>query len=598
MRLHDYIIIFACILLAAGLIVAAGSQLDRINSQRQDMKIVIDKPENLPPSLVFATVATGAFRGLLVDFLWIRADKLKSSGQFFDAKQLAEWITILQPRFATVWQFQAWNMAYNISVAIPETQPQQRWRWVKNGYELLRDEAITKYKLNDIGIYHELARIFQHKIGSNSDDAHKYYKYQLATQIQSLLSSVDAQPQLSVGDNNYFDMLAEAPVFWREVLADPNIFQFVNELKVADTSFTNEDDFAANYLSLRQNSGRYNENAAKVIDKFRGSDTLRKFDIFAKAYQLRNVWKLDPVLMRKINKLYGPVEWNDPNSTHLPMDWRNADSHAIYWAEKGLEIVTKDSKRDITADETNTDRIVIHSLQNLFRMGKIIILPVKVTVKDPEKGLQTVEAKEVFLRPDLRFFKSYNDAILKEIDKYSSDPNLGAYYTMRDGHRNMLKNSVLLFYQSGHREQAQKLYDDLKKRYPMPEFEVPLKEFAKNQLLEDLKTFGINEAREQITAILKQGYYFYSIRDDDAAFGSNSDAKDLYDYYISRDMGERVSLPSFDQMKYMAMQDFRNDTQYPEYIRVNLFLGRLAIDNPDAYNELMAQEKKTREKTE
>jgi hypothetical protein len=584
MRLHDYIIIFACILVAAGLFVAAGSQLDRINSQRQDMKIVIDKPENLPPSLVFATVATGAFRGLLVDFLWIRADKLKSAGQFF--------------RFATVWQFQAWNMAYNISVAIPETQPQQRWRWVKNGYELLRDEAITKYKLNDIGIYHELARIFQHKIGSNSDDDHKYYKYQLATQMEPLLHSVDAQPQLSVGDNKYFDMLAEAPVSWREVLVDANIVQFVNELKAADTNFTNEDDFAANYLSLRQNSGRYNENAAKAIDKFRGSDTIIKFDIFAKAYQLRNVWKLDPVLMRKINKLYGPVEWNDPNSTHLPMDWRNADSHAIYWAEKGLDIVTKDSKRDITADESNTDRIVVHSLQNLFRMGKIIILPVKVTVKDPEKGPQTVEAREVFLRPDLRFFKSYNDAILKEIDKYSSDPNLGAYSTMRDGHRNMLKNSVLMFYQSGHRDHAQKLYEDLKKRYPRPEFEVSLKEFAKNQLLEDLKTFGINEAREQITAILKQGYYFYSIRDDDAAFGSDSDAKDLYDYYISRDMGERVSLPSFDQLKYISMQDFRNDTQYPEYIRVNLFLGRLAIDNPDAYNELMAQEKKTGEKTE
>jgi len=108
----------------------AGMQLDFINSQREDMDLIIDKPENVPPSLAFATVATGAFRGLAVDALWMRADRLKEEGQFFDARQLAEWITTLQPRFASVWEFHAWNMAYNISVAIPATQPDQRWQWV------------------------------------------------------------------------------------------------------------------------------------------------------------------------------------------------------------------------------------------------------------------------------------------------------------------------------------------------------------------------------------------------------------------------------------------------------------------------------------
>src|SRR4030042_4765042 len=173
MRLRDATVIFICIFLAAVLFTIAGSRLDYINSQRAVMKLVINEPlENAPPSLAFATVAMGAFRGLVVDALWMRADNLKEQGQFFDARQLAEWITILQPRFAAVWEFQAWNMAYNISVAIPATQPDQRWRWVKNGYELLRDEAIDKYKLNNIELYRELARIFQHKIGGISDDVH------------------------------------------------------------------------------------------------------------------------------------------------------------------------------------------------------------------------------------------------------------------------------------------------------------------------------------------------------------------------------------------------------------------------------------------
>ena len=101
----------------------------------------------------------GAFRGLIVDILWMRADTLKQEGKFFDAKQLAEWITTLQPRFAQVWDFHAWNMAYNISVAIPNTQPEERWRWVKNGYELLRDRAI-ELNPKSILLYRSLSWIF------------------------------------------------------------------------------------------------------------------------------------------------------------------------------------------------------------------------------------------------------------------------------------------------------------------------------------------------------------------------------------------------------------------------------------------------------
>ena len=111
---------------AAVSLLGAGVQLDHINAQREKLKIVSNPPalEKVPPSLAFATVATGAFRGLIVDILWMRADKLKEDGQFFDARQVAEWITTRQPWFAAVGELHAWNMAYNISVAIPARQPE------------------------------------------------------------------------------------------------------------------------------------------------------------------------------------------------------------------------------------------------------------------------------------------------------------------------------------------------------------------------------------------------------------------------------------------------------------------------------------------
>jgi len=586
MRLRDTIIWSLCIVLAVGLLIAAGLQLDSINRQRQDMGLIIDTPENIPPSLAFATIATGAFRGLVVDVLWMRADRLKDEGQFFDARQLAEWITILQPRFASVWEFHAWNMSYNISVAIPANQPDQRWRWVRNGYELLRDEAIDKYKLKNITLYRELARIFQHKIGGVSDDAHKYYKLQLAMSLEPLLRSEDNQ--LGPQDNRYFDALAEAPVGWSEIISDPNVASLVKALKSADNVFSDDDEFASNYLSLRQNSGRFNAAAGETIDDFRGTDALKKFDLFAKARQLRKIWKLDPVLMSDLNKTYGPIDFTDPN-THLPLDWRHPDSHAIYWGVKGLQIAAGEQSREIDMTETNTDRIVGHSLQNLFRNGKLLIRDMQIQL--PVEGSQESQTqifKEVFLRPDLRMFDSYNKSVLAILEKYKSDneESKGTLVSLQNGHRNMLKNAVLSFYQSGHKQKAQQIYNQLRKLYDMPEFKVSLMEFAQKRFFEELETIGLNDAKEQVILLLRESFFLYAIRDDETSVGRENLAKEIHDYYQSKYLDEnRIDLPDFKVLQYLALRDFLDDWQYVPNLRLSL-LARIEIERPELYEKL------------
>jgi hypothetical protein len=581
-----------CIFLTIGLLITAGLQLDSINQQRQDMNLIINPPENIPPSLVFATVATGAFRGLVVDILWMRADKLKEEGQFFDAKQLAELITILQPQFASVWEFHAWNMAYNISVAIPATQPDQRWQWVKNGYELLRDEAITKYKLTNITLYRELGRIFQHKIGGVSDDAHKYYKLQMALALG---------PLLGPADNQYFDALAEAPATWEEITSDPNMVTFIKALKKADNTFSDDNLFVSNYLSLRQNSSRYNPAAGKTIDDFRGTKTLEKFDIFAKAYQLRKTWKLDPVLMREINKTYGPVDFADPN-THLPMDWRHPDCHAIYWAVKGLKILAQEQNREITAPETNADRIVFHSLQDLFRNGKLFIYKMQIPSTQQVSSEQPQQQiyQEVFLRPDLRMFDSYNNCFLTTLEKYKKDGDQSRNISLQNGHRNMLKNAVNSFYYAGHRAYAQKIYNQLRELYPLDEFKNPLVEiYVKKRFEEELSTIGINDAKEMITSMLRRSYYLYAIRDDDGAFVSEKMAKQVWDYYmIEHDDPEfRINLPTLAQFRFFALNDFLNDRLYPPQFRQNL-LGRIRIEKPELYKQLETEAEKIKKQSE
>jgi hypothetical protein len=571
MHLRDTIIWSVSITLAAALLITAGLQLDYINSERYQMKLIINEPlENAPPSLAFATVAMGAFRGLVVDILWLRADRLKEQGQFFDAKQIAEWITTLQPRFASVWEFHSWNMAYNISVAIPANQPQERWRWVKNGYELLRDEGIP-LNPKSMSLYQELARIFQHKIGSVSDEAHKYYKLQLATSMEPLLGSTD---------NEFFQMLAEAPEKWSQIIEDPDVAKFVATIKKTDKAFDDDDEFVSNYLTLRHNPKRFEPEAFKVIDIFRGTEVLEKFDIFAKAWYLRSVWKLDPVLMQEMNQTYGPVQFDDPNK-HSPLDWRHPDTHAIYWAVKGLKTA---GKGEFSVGEANTDRTVGHSLQNLFYNGKIFIYNLP---QDPNADRTEQQAtKEVFLRPDLGMFEPCNNARLATLKKYEEIGRHDTYVSFQQGHRNVLRNAVLLFYQAGHYEKAGKIYNQLRELYPSEEVKVPLVQFARNFMFGKLQNIGLSDAKRNVQMLLRESYFRYALRDDDEAFGREKMAEEVHRYYQSAYLDEnRINLPDFKLLRYFALLDFFNDYRYPVSLRQSL-LGRIKVERPDLAEQL------------
>jgi len=584
MRSRDIIIITVCIVIAGCLFILSGSHLGMINSQREAMNLVSNAPlENAPPELAFATVAMGAFRGLVVDILWMRAEQLKEAGQFFDAKQLAEWITTLQPRFPTVWDFQSWNMAYNISVAIPAEQAAERWRWVKNGYELLRDRAI-KINPHSILLYRQLAFIFQHKIGGVSDDAHKYYKLQLAKAME---------PLVAPADEAHYKALARVTTSWQQITSDAN--EFVDVLRAADSRFGRKaESFVSNYLSLRQNPARFTPEASQVMDRFTGRAALKEFDIFAKAYELRHTWKLAPVLMDELNRMYGPSDWNDPNK-HLPLDWRHPDVHAIYWAVKGLRVAGKKGTHkkgegQYSIDEINTDRMVNHSLQDLFRNGKIYIYDIPVTEPNAEGDLASMQYG-IYLRPDLRMFEPYNKHLLKIINKYT-DPNGQSLNSHQIGHRNMLKNAVLLFYQAGHVAQARRIYSELRRLYPSAEVEVPLGVFARKYFLEEMKSLTVTDAKGIIQMLLQESFFRYAMHDDDEAAGRENIAKEVYTFYNSS-YGEsiRVPLPKLPRMRYLALRDFLFAQEYPESLRKSL-LTRISVERPALYKTLKAEAEK------
>lgn len=182
--------------------------------------------ENAPPVLAFTTVALGGFRGLISNLLWMRATQLQEDDKFFEMMQLADWITKLEPHFPQVWVFEAWNMAYNISVKFKDYP--DRWRWLQGGIELLRDEGL-KYNPNDVLIHQQLAWFFQHKLGANLDDANIYYKTQWGKEMAEVFGKMNNANFEELINPQTEEQKKRAALLRDKFKMDPKLMQAVDE---------------------------------------------------------------------------------------------------------------------------------------------------------------------------------------------------------------------------------------------------------------------------------------------------------------------------------------------------------------------------------
>lgn len=184
--LRPRVIQFVALLVCVAGLIAAATRMPGINAGRQQLNLLgpASPLEQAPPEYAFAIQAFGAFRGLIVDVAFIRAEQFKENGRFYDAMQLAKWICALQPHFPSVWEFAAWNMSWNISVTT--YTPEERWQWVYNGVKLLRDQGIPKNP-RAVNLYKQLAWTFNNKMSEVTDDFHYAYKCNWAWRMHLVL---------------------------------------------------------------------------------------------------------------------------------------------------------------------------------------------------------------------------------------------------------------------------------------------------------------------------------------------------------------------------------------------------------------------------
>jgi hypothetical protein len=388
--------------------------------------------------VVLASAGLGLFRALAVDFLWLRAVRLQENGQYFDAALLSRLITSLEPRISQVWNFQAYNLSYNISRTFP---PPERYPWVLQGIELLKDEGL-RFNPRSASIHHQLAFLFQHKIGLDFDDAGYLYRSELARAFE---------------------------------------------------------------VSRQSREG---------------------LELFRK-------WRLEPERLQALEGKLG-----------VDLDFRAAESHALYWAEQGLEALGQDSSS--SGIPVLVERQLRHaanaSLLQLFSGGHPIRAP--VTQARGERLYAFV--------PDLRFLEAGGRVL--EAELAARRPAAAA---LEEAYTDYLKKAISYLFLSGRRGEAEALFEKQRERLrPSISAGTP---FA-GALLEILlpgALEGSKEATQEALALSLQASLLLQVVGEE---GSAEEALSRGFLELARWLHERLgkgTLPPFDAYHLLAAERLR-----------------------------------------
>ncbi|MEA2011616.1 MAG: hypothetical protein U9O87_00815 [Verrucomicrobiota bacterium] len=324
MKIKQKIVIYIIILLSILLLYANMSIFRASQEIKEDGAII----ENVPPSLALITFAVGPLRGIIVDFLWWRAIDLQDKGEFFEAIQLADWITKLQPQFESIWAYQGWNLAYNVAYEFPEKE--DRWKWIMSGLQLMRDEGLT-YNPDSSAIKNEISRIFYDKIGGVIDPGGEYFREEWAKKMVHYFET---------GTREELIKLSEAPLNKKELFLDEKI------KKIVDTAENEEISFA----KLLEEAVHLHETELHILKHHH--EIALKLKYYSKARKIRDELKMAPKRILQLDREYGPF------------DWRVHHAHAVYWAAKG-------TYEEFVSRGLNYAPVIRQSMIASFRNGRL-----------------------------------------------------------------------------------------------------------------------------------------------------------------------------------------------------------------------------------
>ncbi|MCE2653046.1 MAG: hypothetical protein LW650_05955 [Planctomycetaceae bacterium] len=486
-------------------------------------------------------IAAGAFRGVVVNFLWIRAQELKQDGKHYEAVDLAKTITRLQPRFPRVWAFHAWNLAYNISVATQT--PGERWQWVNAGIRLLRDQGIPANP-SDMLLHRELAWIFLHKIQGMADDANGHYKRAMAYEwtivlgppptrtaenrdtAKAIADHVEWLTRIAEGPDTLAAVIDREAAWAAEQKVQPTARELIDRLRDAGMDPARPENRML-LLNIReqQRAALLRATALNAQGRLQGVDERVLATLMEAKYA--EAWAQLARHLRKRMLIddyhYEPARMIRYTQRFGPLDWRHPASHALYWSTRGVEqsLDRLNESNEQNLDFINTDRLTVQSLQELFRSGTL---------------LYDVLAPDMYLAmPSADYIASYGDYLKEASERETSqfmaqkgvDVTQRVWTMYRAGYENFLSDAIAFLYRLGRKEEARE-YQLKLAAWPYrvrndimrdEELRAPLEEFVVAQIRDRITSPNI--ALMEISGALYSAYANGLLRGDEDLFRSN-----------------------------------------------------------------------------
>jgi hypothetical protein len=145
---------------------SSGGLLARLRSRFGLSQAELGEVDPTSETMRFATLG---LKNIAVTLLWDRANHYKKVEDWTNLSATLEQLTKLQPNFYSVWDFQAHNLSYNISVEFDDYH--DRYAWVMKGIEFLRQGI--GLNLREPRLLGRMGWFLGHKIGK-ADEKKQY----------------------------------------------------------------------------------------------------------------------------------------------------------------------------------------------------------------------------------------------------------------------------------------------------------------------------------------------------------------------------------------------------------------------------------------
>ena len=589
-RMSDRLVQALYLACAAGAIALAGALVGPLRAERSalNMDLNPDIFQQVPPDIAMLSTTLGPLRGLWIYTLWIQADQLKEERRFYDALQRAQWICKLQPRFPEVWEFQSWNMAYNISVT--RQTDEERWQWVRNGLELITTQGIP---LNPRAerLYKQAAWLFFHKMGDVMDDMHWVYKKEWATEMERVLGRPDFGLNAEETVDRFRRIADAVPTVDRLARQDAAVAALIAKLDENGFKPDHELLWAYHDADVRKQAIVIAAEPDKVIGEAENAlwelvrtkenrDAAEKLFATVRHRVLLDEYNMDPSWMLHLMETYGPI------------DWRVVYAGSLYWSTRGAMMCTIEKFTD-PSTEMQRDRLILFSLKGMFQTGRILFTP----------NLDRPGDSFLAQYSDLDYIDAVHEEHVRFGQKHDPDAAKGTGgYFMGTGHVNTLHEAIRSLWVRGDidaraRAKAEYYFNYLREHYRAPgggakaEYMLRLDEWAEI----DMKSMA---ERSRTIVELLSGYFeaellALAMNEPDEAEAYLAKAEKMYAIYQEDKADtatDRLALLPFDVLHQGALARFFVFAHVPITYKSRVYKSRkLSVSMQQAVYDWIAE---------